>query len=242
MKRYTAKELEGMPTIRQGHFDNLKIETDTERVWLSRMTVGDGMAFNNAIIVEELVDGVWEEVDQYPGGEVEAEEEVMSKTKRGGYDDDPEVRERAEKLSQEIYGKSYKELPDDGAEQDYIMGLIEGDAKRVSNVKEAEEEKGYQGWSSFATWGVALIVNNDQALQEMVHELVMSGEPSIDMDQRLRDFVDEQIEQGGQLHDQVLAAGKADIDYTELVNSFREVAEEIRKEQRGEEDVDEEKK
>lgn len=51
--------LADLPTIRQGQADDLKIETADLRVWRSRMTVADGMAVDNAISVERLINGVW---------------------------------------------------------------------------------------------------------------------------------------------------------------------------------------
>jgi hypothetical protein len=67
MKHYTARQLRNLPTISQGQFSNLKIDDGKHRVWLSRMTVADGMPYNNAIEVEALLDGVWTSVAQYPG-------------------------------------------------------------------------------------------------------------------------------------------------------------------------------
>lgn len=66
-KRYTAEELEAIPTIHSGHFDNLKVQTEDTRVWLSRMTVEDGMPYNNQVTVEKLEDGLWVTVEEYPG-------------------------------------------------------------------------------------------------------------------------------------------------------------------------------
>lgn len=63
--KYTLSELQNMPTISQGYFDNLKIETSTIKVWLSRMTTADGAEYNNGVTIEKLVKGVWETVDEY---------------------------------------------------------------------------------------------------------------------------------------------------------------------------------
>lgn len=62
---YTLAELEAMPTLEHGHFDNLKIKTPTTQVWLSRMTKADGAAYNNAVTVEHMRNGLWETVDEY---------------------------------------------------------------------------------------------------------------------------------------------------------------------------------
>lgn len=74
-KRYTLAELQAMPTLHSGHFDNLKVDqyvgTRPElRVWLSRMTVEDGAPCNNEVTVEVYTmtrkDGWnWVTVDKY---------------------------------------------------------------------------------------------------------------------------------------------------------------------------------
>lgn len=62
---YSLAEIESMPTINQGWTDNLKIDTGTERVWLSRLTVEDGNPYNNQVTVERLTDGCWKTVEEY---------------------------------------------------------------------------------------------------------------------------------------------------------------------------------
>jgi hypothetical protein len=66
MRRYTLPELEALPTIHAGHTDDLKVETATERLWLSRCTVADGEPCNNKVTVEQLTEsGRWVQVDSY---------------------------------------------------------------------------------------------------------------------------------------------------------------------------------
>ena len=66
-KRYTFKELDDMPTIHSGQYDNMKIDTGTTRVWLSRMSVEDGMPYNNQVVVEILEAGRWVTAEEYEG-------------------------------------------------------------------------------------------------------------------------------------------------------------------------------
>ena len=67
MKHYTAKELRKLPTLCVGQADNLKIDDGKTRVWLCRCGIQDGMPFNNAITVETLTNGRWEETETYEG-------------------------------------------------------------------------------------------------------------------------------------------------------------------------------
>lgn len=69
MKHYTAAELEKLPTLCEGQADDLKIEENKTRIWLSRMTKEDGMPYNNQITVEKLNPKTynWEITEQYPG-------------------------------------------------------------------------------------------------------------------------------------------------------------------------------
>lgn len=67
MRHYTLKELEAMPTLEQGHFDNVKVSNDEIRVMISRMTIEDGMPYNNQVCVEKFDkdSGLWQIVDVY---------------------------------------------------------------------------------------------------------------------------------------------------------------------------------
>jgi hypothetical protein len=64
-KRFTLAQIEAMPTISQGHFDNIKFDDGKTRVCLSRMTVADGMPYNNQVTIEQLKDGNWITTDEY---------------------------------------------------------------------------------------------------------------------------------------------------------------------------------
>jgi len=63
--KYTLKELESLPTLSVGQADDLKIENDDTRVWLSRMTTADGMEYDNMVTIELLIDGRWITVKEY---------------------------------------------------------------------------------------------------------------------------------------------------------------------------------
>jgi hypothetical protein len=67
MTRYTLAELSALPTLSQGQADDLKIDTGTDRVWLSRMTVADGMPYDNQVTEEYFNQetGAWETLAQY---------------------------------------------------------------------------------------------------------------------------------------------------------------------------------
>jgi hypothetical protein len=67
--RYTADQLRDLPTIEQGQADDLKIKSDTVKVWLSRMTVEDGMPYDDQVTIEHLIGGRWVTVEEYAGSE-----------------------------------------------------------------------------------------------------------------------------------------------------------------------------
>lgn len=67
---YSLKRLQSLPTLHQGQCDDLKIETNKIRVWLSRLTKADGMPYDNQVTIEEYKlskkDGyTWQTVEQY---------------------------------------------------------------------------------------------------------------------------------------------------------------------------------
>ena len=70
VRKYTAKELEKMPTISEGQADDLKVEKKSKyRIWLSRMTIEDGMPYNNQVTEEKFdsKSGSWKTVREYRG-------------------------------------------------------------------------------------------------------------------------------------------------------------------------------
>lgn len=63
--KYNLQELECLPTLSTGQADDLKIDEGNTRVWLSRMTVEDGMEYNNQVSIEKLQNGRWNVVETY---------------------------------------------------------------------------------------------------------------------------------------------------------------------------------
>lgn len=62
----TLAELEARETLSVGQASDLKIaDGDGWRVWLSRVGVEDGAAFDNGVHVELLLHGGWIEVAQW---------------------------------------------------------------------------------------------------------------------------------------------------------------------------------
>lgn len=65
--RYTAKELDAMPTLRTAQTDDLKIDTGDTRVWLARTDTTDGEPYNNRVSIEKFDGQQWTVVENYPG-------------------------------------------------------------------------------------------------------------------------------------------------------------------------------
>lgn len=61
------KVLSNLQTLEQGHTDDLKYQNKNFKVWLSRMTVEDGMEYNNGVTVEYLnnIDYSWKVLYEY---------------------------------------------------------------------------------------------------------------------------------------------------------------------------------
>lgn len=63
LHEYTKAELNSMDTIEQAwDGDELKIKTDTHRVWL---VLRENRAYNGDYVVETLVNGGWEQTSYY---------------------------------------------------------------------------------------------------------------------------------------------------------------------------------
>jgi len=67
---YTLQELTDRPVLCVGQADNLVIETDDTRVWLSRCGVEDGEPYEDKVTVETLRrnGGRWEIYRTYQAG------------------------------------------------------------------------------------------------------------------------------------------------------------------------------
>lgn len=50
---YSKAHLRSLPTLVQSYVDDLKMETETERIWISRLTKADGVSEDNKITVEK---------------------------------------------------------------------------------------------------------------------------------------------------------------------------------------------
>ena len=84
----------------------------------------------------------------------------------------------------------------------------------------------YQGWTNYATWGVALILDNDQGTQEHRQELTRvaarQGHPRSFLAASLREYVDE-LAYTVELSDmaaQMLGAGLAEVDWDDLTETY----------------------
>ena len=69
---FNVKQLKTYKTIAQGHTENLKIKGEDSKgkfkVWLSRMTIEDGMPYNNEVTIErcnEETQWNWQTVKSY---------------------------------------------------------------------------------------------------------------------------------------------------------------------------------
>jgi len=62
---FTADALKQLPTIKEGHFDNLKMEKNGVQYWLSRMTVADGAPYDNQVTVMFRQNGKWKTGKKY---------------------------------------------------------------------------------------------------------------------------------------------------------------------------------
>lgn len=65
MRHYTLSELEAMETLATGQADDLKVETEDTRVWLSRCSVEDGEPYDHKVSVEQYDDRRWNTVEEY---------------------------------------------------------------------------------------------------------------------------------------------------------------------------------
>jgi hypothetical protein len=64
-KKFSLAELDEMPTLHEGHCENVKYVDNDIKITLSRMTKADGMPYDNQVTVEKKVNGEWVKETQY---------------------------------------------------------------------------------------------------------------------------------------------------------------------------------
>ena len=65
-RMYSLSFLESLETLSVGQADDLKINGNGFRVWLSRCSVEDGEPFDNKVTIEKKIGGRWVEAESYP--------------------------------------------------------------------------------------------------------------------------------------------------------------------------------
>ena len=95
-------------------------------------------------------------------------------------------------------------------------------------------DKTYNGWSNYATWGVALVLGNDQGVDEMVREMGTASDPDWRYADQIRDLVESMCEvpdsptSPGEgifyplMARQIIQAGLADVDWVEIARDYRD--------------------
>ena len=68
--RYETEELQAEPVLIQAQADDLHVQEDGLRYWLSRTTTKDGSPFDHTVTVEEYDGGQWLPVLVYNGDDV----------------------------------------------------------------------------------------------------------------------------------------------------------------------------
>jgi hypothetical protein len=109
--------------------------------------------------------------------------------------------------------------------------------------------EGYNGWTNYETWSVALILGNDPGLEgavrAIVDDAIENGEPSeywteeerkrFRVADALKDWIEEQAEEDIDLSDrvplsylwlQLVTAALSDVDWHEVADSYIEQLEE----------------
>ena len=89
-----------------------------------------------------------------------------------------------------------------------------------------QETQGYQGWTNYPTWAVALWINNNQALQARAHELAR-GLEGRELADALLDLIGDVLPDMGGLEGDLLTWAVGQSNWRELAVSFREDAQEI---------------
>lgn len=90
-----------------------------------------------------------------------------------------------------------------------------------------EEDKGYQGWSNYETWDVALWIDNDQGLFNCVHDLGRVHLRNYDFADAIKDLVESLApELEASMFSDLLNAAISEVDWLELAEHYKKDIEE----------------
>lgn len=115
----------------------------------------------------------------------------------------------------------------------------------IAGARRAAENAGYNGWSNYETWSVALVIDNDQRTysesREIVRDAIQNGEPSeywTEEDRKrfrvadaLKDWVERSLEISTEpteaepmsfLVSQLVSAALSDVNWTEIAENYIE--------------------
>lgn len=92
-------------------------------------------------------------------------------------------------------------------------------------------DEGYNGWSNYETWAVALWINNDQGSQEYAYELARQAyddaeegvEPhrsKAQLSDSLKDWHEEQMPEVEGVFADLLGAALGEVDWYEIAETF----------------------
>jgi hypothetical protein len=84
-------------------------------------------------------------------------------------------------------------------------------------------DRGYQGWTNYETWLVALWLQNDEALYESAMDALRIDHEDDRPDVQLKDFVEELAQEGIEgFQLDLINAALAEVNWSEIAQSFAE--------------------
>lgn len=86
------------------------------------------------------------------------------------------------------------------------------------------DQRGYNGWTNYETWVVALWLGNDPGTDEMLRELTTGADTEHEAAEALKDFIEEHnpLADAASLYTDLLRAGISEVDWYEIASHYRE--------------------
>ena len=103
------------------------------------------------------------------------------------------------------------------AEEGYAS-FEEGRAPRTASRRQAQE--GYQGWSNYETWAVALWLDNDYGMYQMIQEEASTAEDAYSLGQSIKGLIEEGAPQLDGVYGELLTGALQNVDWREIAQNL----------------------
>ncbi len=170
--------------------------------------------------IEEKVDEAFSEHHEEHHPHDEKKEEVHEEKQEKDIED---LEEKHEKPFEDKKDDAKEEADKDEKKEDDGIDEKEDDHTDASKKSSVQKKGDYQGWKNYETWNVALWIDNDQGLQEMVREMAQSSKDIGQLSQSIKDLLEQEMpDLGASMWADLLNGAFSEVHWYEVAQHYEE--------------------